>query len=277
MPELPEVERTRLMLEPVMRGARFERVVLRRADLRAPFLPGFAGRLLGQSVTEIERRGKYLLATLSSGDTLVMHLGMSGAFRIDPGKRAVKDEAHSNRHDHVVFQMSTPATIVFNDPRRFGSMDLIAPGGLSTHRVLGGLGPEPLSREFDAAHLARVCRGKRTSLKAALLDQRVVAGLGNIYASEALHRARLSPKRRASTVSTRDGAPRDSAVRLVTSIKAALLYAIGRHDDIETERHRRFRVYDREGAPCPRRGCRGTIVRIVQNARSSFYCPVCQR
>ena len=279
MPELPEVEHTRRLLEPAMQGARIVRVQLRRPDLRSPFPQAFANRLRGQTVTRLTRRGKYLLAILSSGETLVMHLGMSGAFRIDNLTNASRGSAEPDRHDHVAFEMSTPATITFNDPRRFGSMDLLSSADFMAHPVLGALGPEPLSDEFDASALARACQGKRTSLKVALLDQRVVAGLGNIYVSEALHRARLSPRRRASTIATRTGAPRDSARRLATSIKAVLREAVARQEayPARPQRRPRFRVYDREHERCLRKDCGGTIRRITQAARSTFYCPVCQR
>jgi formamidopyrimidine-DNA glycosylase len=279
VPELPEVERTRRLLEPKMQGARIERVRLRRLDLRAPFPRGFAARLRGQTVTRLTRRGKYLLAILSSGETLVMHLGMSGAFRIDETAAPSRGGAGRDRHDHVTFEMSTAARIIFNDPRRFGFMDLFSSAELSAHPLLAGLGPEPLSAEFDAAALARACRGKRTSLKIALMDQRVVAGLGNIYVSEALHRARLSPRRRASTIATRTGAPRDSARRLASAITAVLREAVTRRETYAPRpRHRpRFKVYDREHERCLHADCAGTIKRITQAARSTFYCPVCQR
>jgi formamidopyrimidine-DNA glycosylase len=265
VPELPEVESVRRELQPVMEGARFAGVTTNRPNLRTAFSPDFAARLEGQRVTALARRGKYLLAQLSSGDTLVMHLGMSGSFRIDT------DADAPDPHDHVVFQMSSGATIVFNDPRRFGFMEVIAPADLHAHRGVGLLGPEPLSDAFDATALARACRGKKTSLKAALSDQRVVAGLGNIYVVEALHRARLSPRRRASTIATPGGAPRAHAVRLAAAIKRVLLDAIaGKFDE-------RFRVYDREGERCPTRGCPGVIRRVAQAGRSTFFCPVCQR
>jgi formamidopyrimidine-DNA glycosylase len=279
VPELPEVERTRRMLEPKMQGVRIARVRLGRPDLRAPFPRAFAARLRGQTVTALTRRGKYLLALLSSGETLVMHLGMSGAFRIDELAGASRRGAEPDRHDHVTFEMSTAARIIFNDPRRFGFMDLFSSADLLAHPLLAGLGPEPLADEFNAAALARACRGKRTSLKVALMDQRVVAGLGNIYVSEALHRARLSPRRGASTIATPSGAPRDSARRLAASIKAVLHEAVDRHEAYAPRpRHRpRFKVYDRENERCLHRDCPGTIRRITQAARSTFYCPVCQR
>jgi formamidopyrimidine-DNA glycosylase len=263
VPELPEVELVRLELLPVMEGAQFESVVVNRPDLRTAFPPHFAARLEGRTVRSLQRRGKYLLAYLSSDEILVMHLGMSGWFRIDGDEASV--------HDHVVFVMSSGATIVFNDPRRFGFMDLIASDALNARHSVGALGPEPLSDEFDATVLARACRGKKTSLKAALLDQRVVAGLGNIYVVEALHRAHLSPRRRASTIATSRGSPRDSAVRLAHAIKKVLQDAVARGES------NRFRVYDREGERCPTRGCPGVIRRVTQLGRSTFFCAVCQK
>ena len=257
-----------------MQDARFERVLLRRPDLRTPFPRTFAARLRGQTVARVERRGKYLLIELSSGDTLVMHLGMSGSFNVEAGSAA---RAQAGKHDHVVFEMSPRATITFNDPRRFGFMDLVTHAGLSGHPALSKLGPEPLSPEFDGAALARACRGRKTSLKVALLDQRIVAGIGNIYASEALHRAGLSPRRRASTIATRAGAPLDSAVRLAKAIKTVLIDAIDRGGSYGTTGGPRFRVYEREGQHCLAKGCRGTIKRITQMGRSTFFCPVCQK
>jgi formamidopyrimidine-DNA glycosylase len=249
-------------------------VDVRRPDLRVPFPHHFRSRLEGQRVLSLARRAKYLLATLTSGETLVMHLGMSGSFRVNAGPAAADVDA--DPHDHVVFRMSPGATITFNDPRRFGLMTLLTPPQLARHPVLSRLGPEPLAPEFDAAVLARTCRGRKTSLKAALLDQRVVAGLGNIYASEALHAARLSPFRRASTLAATSGAPRPAAFRLADAIKRVLARAIDRESS-ERYRSARFRVYDREGERCPRAGCRGVIRRRTQNGRSTFYCPVCQR
>jgi formamidopyrimidine-DNA glycosylase len=187
-----------------------------------------------------------------------------------------RDRALENRHDHVVFTMSSGVTVTFNDPRRFGMMDLVAASHLPHHRSLATIGPEPLSRAFDASVLAAGCANRRISLKVALLDQRVVAGIGNIYASEALHLAHLSPLRRASTIATNSGAPRPACARLVTAIKSVLRRAISLK---ESPRYResRFRVYDHEGERCPTPGCRGTIVRAWQAGRSTFYCPICQR
>jgi formamidopyrimidine-DNA glycosylase len=291
MPELPEVETVRRGLQQAMEGERFAKVEVRRGDLRWPLPQDFARRLNGKTVTGIGRRAKYLLADLSSGDVLVMHLGMSGSFHVlrEQDKhlgRYYHERAKDVAHDHVVFHMASGTRVTFNDPRRFGSMKLVARDKLDAEPLLKGLGPEPLGNEFDAAMLARACRGKKTSLKAALLDQRIVAGLGNIYVCEALYRARLSPKRLASTIADRKGAPNERAERLVEAIKAVLHEAI-KAGGSSLRDHRRtdgdlgmfqhnFRVYDREGQPCPT-GCGGTVKRIVQNGRSTFYCPACQK
>jgi formamidopyrimidine-DNA glycosylase len=282
MPELPEVEYARRRLQRTMAGARISRVVVRQAKLRYPFSEDFVGRLEGQTVRAVERRAKYLLVQLSSGDRLLMHLGMSGSFRIirpgriDPSRRRYyHDTSRPEAHDHVIFEMSTGANVVFNDPRRFGFMSLLTPDEHKTHKPLVRLGPEPLAPTFDAQALGRNLARRRTSLKMALSDQRVVGGLGNIYVVEALHRAGLSPTRAASTLVTRKGAPRAGVVRLVQAIREVLKEAIRRQyrpgDDTP------FRVYDRKGERCLRRGCRGTIRRIIQGGRSTFYCPVCQR
>ena len=252
-----------------MKGARFTRVEQRRPDLRSPFPPRFAARLKGQTVLRVGRRAKYLLAVLSSGDTLLMHLGMSGSFRVG-------DPDAIDRHDHVVFHMSSGKVVTFNDPRRFGFMDLLTPRQLTDHPALSALGPEPLSPAFDAAALAMKCRGKKTSLKAALLDQRVVAGLGNIYVSEALHVARLSPYRRTSTIATASGAPKPAAVRLATAIKQVLEEAVARKAKPRSQSGR-FRVYDRAGERCRHARCTGSIAQRTQAGRSTYYCPVCQR
>jgi formamidopyrimidine-DNA glycosylase len=272
MPELPEVEAVRRRLEPVMARQRFKRVIVRRSDLRTPFPRRFAARLAGTTALAVQRRAKYLLIPVSSGDTLVMHLGMSGSFEIDVQRLDPEDA----RHDHVVFHMSSGAVVTFNDPRRFGFMDLLDAEALAAHPVLSTLGLEPLSPEFDASALARACRGKKTPLKAALLDQRVVAGLGNIYAAEALHRAGLSPERHAATIATSSGAPRDAARRLAAAIKDVIAEAVERQTRA-VYRSGRFRVYDREGLPCRRGRCRGTIERRTQAGRSTFFCPRCQR
>ncbi len=293
MPELPEVETVRRGLEPAMEGASFAKVDVRRGDLRWPLPKDFAKRLEGKTVTGLGRRAKYLLADLSSGDVLVMHLGMSGSFHVyrestdGPLGRYYHERSNRVAHDHVVFHMSTGAIVTFNDPRRFGSMKLIARDRLDAEPLLKGLGPEPLGNAFDAAMLAKACAGKKTSLKAALLDQRIVAGLGNIYVCEALYRAHLSPKRMASTIADRKGAPNERATHLVEAIKAVLNAAIKSggsslrdhrltDGDLGMFQHN-FQVYDREGEPCRTAACRGTVKRLVQNGRSTFYCPVCQK
>jgi formamidopyrimidine-DNA glycosylase len=270
VPELPEVELVRRELEPAMEGVRIERVILRRAGLREPFPKRFAERLAGQTVASVGRRAKYLVAALSSGETLLMHLGMSGSFGVSAAEPAPFD-----KHDHVVFRMSSGTVIVFNDPRRFGVMDLLSPARLSKHAAVARLGPEPLSDDFAGAALARACKGRKVALKAALLDQRVVAGLGNIYASEALHTARLSPLRRARTIATPQGQPRESAHRLAAAIKKVLSEAIARQSN-PAYRSARFRVYEREGERCLRPRCGGIIRRRTQAGRSTFYCPRCQ-
>ena len=293
MPELPEVETVRRGLEPAMEGKRFVKVEVRRADLRWPLPKDFARRLTGKTVTGLGRRAKYLLTDLSSGDVLIMHLGMSGSFHVfhEKGGKPLGDYHHQRAqhlaHDHVVFHMSSGAVVTFNDPRRFGSMKIVARAKLDAEPLLNRLGPEPLGNEFDAAMLARACRGKKTSLKAALSDQRVVAGLGNIYVCEALYRAHLSPKRVAASIAGKNSAPNERAYSLVEAIKAVLREAI-KDGGSSLRDHRltdgelgmfqhHFRVYDREGLKCQTPGCRGTIKRVVQTGRSTFYCPVCQK
>jgi formamidopyrimidine-DNA glycosylase len=290
MPELPEVETVRRGLQPVMEGAKILAAEARRKDLRFAFQKDFVARLTGQTVTGLGRRAKYLMADLGSGDVLLMHLGMSGSFRIQKEKDAqTPGQFHHPRgkngaHDHVVFHMSSGAAVIFNDPRRFGYMKIIARNDLDEEPLLRGLGPEPLGNAFDAAMLARSCQGKATTLKAALLDQRVVAGLGNIYVCEALYRAHLSPKRQASTLADRRGAPTDRARRLVDAIHTVLNQAINAGGSSLRD-HRQtsgelgyfqhsFLVYDREGHKC---GCGGVVKRFTQNGRSTFWCPKCQK
>jgi formamidopyrimidine-DNA glycosylase len=271
MPELPEVERVRRRLVPAMVGARFVRVRLHRPDLRLPFSDRFAARLRGTTVGALTRRGKYLLARLDSGETLVMHLGMSGSFRVEPTGSTRDVDPLDLRHDHVTFVMSSGHTVTFNDPRRFGLMQLTDDNWARA----AALGPEPLSRAFDASVLASRAAGRRTALKTLLLDQRVVAGLGNIYASEALHLARLSPLRAASTLATSRGRPRPAAVALTSAIKNVLRKAVAARERA-TYDSARFRVYDREGEPCVTPHCGGVVRRITQGGRSTFYCPRCQ-
>ena len=293
MPELPEVETVRRGLQPVMEGAKILHAEARRKDLRFPFQKDFVARLTGQTVTGLGRRAKYLMADLGSGDVLLMHLGMSGSFRVEKkGDGCAPGEFHHPRskdtaHDHVLFRMSSGADIVFNDPRRFGYMKIIARNALDAEPLLKGLGPEPLGNEFDAAMLAHSCEGKATTLKAALLDQRVVAGLGNIYVCEALYRAHLSPKRQASTLADRKGGPTDHAKRLVDAIHTVLNAAI-KAGGSSLRDHRQtsgelgyfqhsFQVYDREGEKCQTPRCGGTVRRFNQNGRSTFWCPKCQK
>lgn len=293
MPELPEVETVRRGLAPVMEGATVERLEARRADLRWPLPEHFADRMKGRSILALRRRAKYLLADLDRDETLIMHLGMSGSFRVllgneetSPGEFMYPRSVASN-HDHVVFHMHPRATVTFNDPRRFGAMLMSATSLLSDHPLFRGLGPEPLSEGLTPTSLAAACAGRKTSLKAALLDQRIVAGLGNIYVSEALHLAYLSPKRAAGVLADRKGNPTEAAKRLVPAIKKVITAAIeaggsSLRDHRKTDGElgmfqHRFRVYDRDGATCPTRGCKGKIRAIVQNARTTYYCPVCQR
>jgi formamidopyrimidine-DNA glycosylase len=293
MPELPEVETVRRGLQPVMEGAKIVKAEARRKDLRFPFQKDFTARLQGQTVTGLGRRAKYLMADLGSGDVLLMHLGMSGSFRVlEQSEAKTPGEFHHPRgkdsaHDHVVFHMSSGADVVFNDPRRFGYMKIIARNALDDEPLLKGLGPEPLGNEFDAKMLARACANKKTSLKAALLDQRVVAGLGNIYVCEALFRAQLSPRRLAATLATKAGEPTDHAKRLVEAIHAVLNQAI-KAGGSSLRDHRQtsgelgyfqhsFQVYDREGERCQTANCAGVVRRFSQNGRSTFWCPKCQK
>src|SRR6266404_8216255 len=270
MPELPEVEIVRRGLQGAMEGSKIVKAEARRKDLRFPFQKDFVARLEGQTVTGLGRRAKYLMADLASGDVLLMHLGMSGSFRVVAGDgRSAPGKFHHPRsadraHDHVVFHMSSGAAIVFNDPRRFGYMKIFARDKIDDEPLLKGLGPEPLGNEFDAAMLARSCFNKKTSLKAALLDQRVVAGLGNIYVCEALYRSHLSPRRLAATLATKavprkgvaGGEPTEHALRLVTAIHDVLNQAI-KAGGSSLRDHRQttgelgyfqhsFQVYDRE-------------------------------
>lgn len=294
MPELPEVETVRRGLQPAMEGATIARVVQRRPDLRFPFPEMFAARLEGRKVAHLGRRAKYLLATIDSGETLVMHLGMSGRFAITPaqgrGKQIgeyVHTAGNDPAHDHVTLHMTNGAVVTYNDARRFGFMLLIPTVELAAHALFCDLGVEPLGDDLDAAHLAKQARGRKTDLKAFLLDQRNIAGLGNIYVAEALHRARLSPKKRAASLAAGNGTPSPHAVRLVPEIKAVLQAALQaggstlrdyrQADGALGYFQHRFEVYGREGQACGHAGCSGHIKRIVQAGRSTFYCPKCQR
>jgi formamidopyrimidine-DNA glycosylase len=293
MPELPEVETVRRGLQPAMEGSKIVKAEARRKDLRFPFQKDFVARLEGQIVTGLGRRAKYLMADLASGDVLLMHLGMSGSFRVVAGDtKNTPGKFHHPRgedraHDHVVFHMSSGATIVFNDPRRFGYMKIFSRDRIEHEPLLRGLGPEPLGNEFDAKMLARACANKKTSLKAALLDQRVVAGLGNIYVCEALFRSQLSPRRSAATLATKKLEPTDHAKRLVGAIHDVLNQAI-KAGGSSLRDHRQtsgelgyfqhsFQVYDREGETCQTAKCSGIVKRFTQNGRSTFWCPKCQK
>lgn len=298
MPELPEVETVRRGLTPVMEGARIVRVEQRRANLRTPFPERFVERLEGATVTALGRRAKYLVVDLSSGEVLIAHLGMSGSFRIRfPDAEVVPGEFHIPRdrsaaHDHVVFHLDGPGappgtTVTYNDPRRFGFMDLVTRDGLPGHASLAGLGIEPLGNELSAEHLAALFRDKAAPLKAALLDQRLVAGLGNIYVCEALWRAGLAPTLPAGDTLTKAGRPSRKLGALASAIRAVLEEAVtaggsSLRDHRQTDGElgyfqHSFAVYDREGEPCARPSCTGVVGRLVQSGRSTFHCPVCQR
>ncbi|WP_099865871.1 bifunctional DNA-formamidopyrimidine glycosylase/DNA-(apurinic or apyrimidinic site) lyase [Pararhizobium haloflavum] len=299
MPELPEVETVRRGLAPAMEGARIVAVDQRRPDLRFPFPADFADRLAGRTIVALGRRAKYLLIELDDGGVLVCHLGMSGSFRVETETLASAPATFHHkrsklaRHDHVVFHLYAGDTsggckVIYNDPRRFGFMDIVATkGDLDAHPYFAGMGREPTGNDLDAAYLARKFAGKSAPLKAALLDQRVIAGLGNIYVCEALWRARLSPRRLAGSLVRVNGQPGERLVTLSTAIRAVIADAIAaggsslrdyvRADGSLGYFQHSFSVYDREGAPCPRQDCGDTVRRIVQSGRSTFYCPRCQR
>lgn len=296
MPELPEVETVTRGLARVMEGAVFEKVELRRADLRFPFPPGFATRLAGQRIDALSRRAKYIVGHLSGGDVLLMHLGMSGRFVIcesdrtgAPGRfhhSAGAPSGADDPHAHVVFTLDNGTTVIYCDPRRFGMMDLFPRAAMPDHKLLRSIGIEPLGNELSGGFLNDAFRGKRTPVKAALLDQGIVAGIGNIYACEALFRAGISPRRLAhSLTSARHSTGRTE--RLAEAVREVLKDAIAAggstlRDYVQTDGElgyfqHAFQVYDREGSACARAGCGGTVARIVQSGRSTFYCPACQR
>ena len=286
MPELPEVETVRRGLEAAMAGARLTGVEQRRPDLRFPFPERFAERLTGQRVEALRRRAKYLIADLDGAEVLVMHLGMSGSFRIEQARGPIPGAGAKNPlHDHVTFDLSTGARIIYNDPRRFGFMQLIRRPEFAAHPLFNNIGIEPLGDEFDGAALARLFAGKTTSLKAALLDQALIAGLGNIYVCETLHRAGLSPRRAAASLACNDGTPSERATRLARVIRAVLNEAVAAGGSSLRD-HRKtdgalgyfqhsFRIYGRAGQPCAR--CGGLVRRITQSGRATFYCGGCQR
>ncbi len=283
MPELPEVETVRRGLTSAMEGVVIERVEVNRPDLRWPFPDRMTDRLSGKRVNRLWRRSKYIMIDLSSGETLLIHLGMSGRMIVsgDPLGQFVHNHPAPAKHDHVVFHMANGARVTFNDPRRFGAMDLLATDAADQHKLLSSLGPEPLSNDFHEDHLISAFRNKNTPVKSALLDQRIVAGLGNIYVCEALFRAGVSPRRKAGQVS------KQRVATLVPVIRQVLQDAIEaggsslrdfRQADGELGYFQHsFDVYGREGEPCRTNGCNGSIQRITQSGRSSFYCAQCQR
>jgi formamidopyrimidine-DNA glycosylase len=289
MPELPEVETVRLGLAPALLGHSLTRVNVKRADLRKAFPENFATRLTGRRVVAVTRRAKYLLIGLDNNTTLVMHLGMSGRITIHHGEARAKpgrfhnkapdDGSGSGKHDHVVFETDADARIVFNDHRRFGLMTLVDTDTLEQDKLFRDVGIEPLSAKFNTAALAKMLDGKKTPIKSALLDQRLIAGLGNIYVCEALFRSRISPKRLAGAIG------KDRLAPLAAAIKKVLKDAIAAGGSTLRDHaqatgdpgnfQHQFLVYGREGKPC-KLGCPGTVKRIVQSGRSTFYCPKCQ-
>jgi formamidopyrimidine-DNA glycosylase len=297
MPELPEVETVRRGLQPVLEGARIVNVEVRRPDLRFPLPPDFVGRISGKRVEALGRRAKYLTVHLEGGPVLICHLGMSGSFRIEEGRRSTTpgtfhhERSKDTAHDHVVFDVEGKrgkrSTVIFNDPRRFGFMLFAEEGRLDEHPMLADLGVEPTGNALDGPMISDLFRGKAAPLKAALLDQTLIAGLGNIYVSEALWRAGLSPKRAAGTIASKPGRPSPRADRLAESVRNVIADAIAAggsslRDYVHADGslgyfQHSFSVYDREGEPCHRPGCGSTISRIVQSGRSTFYCRTCQR
>ena len=283
MPELPEVETVRRGLEPVMTGHVIARADIRRPDLRWPFPDRMAERLTGKRVERLRRRSKYILVDLDSGETLIIHLGMSGRMLISGQMLGEFHHDHPvpEKHDHVVFDMDSGARVTFNDARRFGAMDLASTDKTESHWLLSGIGPEPLGNAFDEDYLISRLNGRNMPVKSALLDQRIVAGLGNIYVCEILHRAGISPKRKAGQIAAH-------RIRALVPIIRQVLEEAIEAGGSSLRDHRQtsgelgyfqhtFRAYDREGQPCQTPGCTGTITRIVQSGRSSFYCAQCQR
>jgi formamidopyrimidine-DNA glycosylase len=292
MPELPEVETVVRGLRPALEGRIISGITLSQHRLRFPYPDGFAERLQGRRFIAVRRRAKYILAGLEGGQTLLWHLGMTGRFTVKPPQGPARnlgefydetaaDTDGTGTHQHVVFTLDDGSRITYSDPRRFGFADLIGDSEMAAHKLLCDIGPEPLGNEFNAEHLAKAFHGKKAPLKAALLDQHVVAGLGNIYVSEILHRAGLRPSRAAKTVKA------DKLDLIVRHTRAVLEEAIlaggstlqdfAHADGARGEFQQRFLVYDREGEPCQTPACKGSVKRIVQSGRSSFYCPKCQK
>ncbi|WP_438750720.1 bifunctional DNA-formamidopyrimidine glycosylase/DNA-(apurinic or apyrimidinic site) lyase [Pararhizobium sp. O133] len=296
MPELPEVETVRRGLTPAMEGSLLVRAELRRPDLRFPFPADFSTLVSGRRILSLGRRAKYLLIDLEGGDVIIAHLGMSGSFRVEEGagSETPGDFHHprgkDEKHDHVIFHLETvkgPARVIYNDPRRFGFMDVTRREALGNHAFFRDLGEEPTGNVLDADYLAKRFAGKAQPLKSALLDQKNIAGLGNIYVCEALWRSGLSPMRAAGTLVDGKGKPKKPLVVLTEAIRAVIADAIAAggsslRDHIQTDGtlgyfQHSFSVYDREGEPCRTPGCAGTVARVVQAGRSTFYCPKCQK
>ena len=283
MPELPEVETVMRGIEPAMTGYKIDELILNRPDLRWPFPGGMAERVSGAKVLGLRRRSKYILADLDSNETLLIHLGMSGRILVsgDPLGNFVHDHPPIEKHDHVIFSMENGARITFNDPRRFGALDLLDTNSGDAHPLLRNIGPEPFGNEFHEDHLVNILKKKNSPIKSALLDQRIVAGLGNIYVCEVLFRAGVSPKKLASKISAKRTAP---MVAIIRDVLGEAIQAGGstlkdfRHSDGELGYFQHtFKVYGREGETCSNTDCEAEVKRIVQSGRSSFYCPKCQR
>lgn len=293
MPELPEVETVRRGLAPTMEGATLTKLELRRPNLRYPFADGLADALEGRKITALSRRAKYLMIFFNGGPVLVCHLGMSGSFRA--AEKVLGDFAHARSkieaHDHVLFHLTqadgTEHIIIYNDPRRFGFMFMEDANAVFENPHLVTLGLEPTGNALDGQRLATMMAGKLTPLKSALLDQRLIAGLGNIYVCEALWRSGLSPKRKAGTLSLKTGKPTEKCKSLATNIRQVIAEAIDAggsslRDHVQTDGslgyfQHGFAAYDREGSDCAKHDCNGKIKRITQSGRSTFYCPSCQR
>lgn len=296
MPELPEVETVMRGLSPHMTGAKLVKIEQNRENLRFPFPKDFVKRLTDVKVEYLSRRAKYVLVHLSSKDILMMHLGMSGKFTVN-GDVSLGENNVNPKHDHIVFHLSNGDVIRYNDPRRFGYMDLVEDGNLQNHKSFIDLGPEPLGNEFSEVTLAeksvikdkngKVKQAKKTPIKTFLLDQRVVAGLGNIYVLEALYKVKINPKQPVSILVTKAGKPTKKATELTKAIRQVLRDAIkaggstlkdyAKADGSLGYFQHSFQVYGREGEACLAKGCKGTIERIVQSGRSSFFCPNCQK
>jgi len=294
MPELPEVETVRRGLAPFMEGRRIGMLTLNRADLRFPLPKDFRARVEGLRVLHLGRRAKYLVIELENDLSIIAHLGMSGSFRIEESASELADFHHprskDQAHDHIIVTMVDDAgvevRIIYNDPRRFGFMDLMPTSELDRYPAFSTLGPEPAGNTLSADYLAERFQGKKSPIKAALLDQRVIAGLGNIYVCEALHRSGIGPERLATSLVTKTGRPSRQLDGLTRAIRDVISEAIAAggsslRDHIQTDGslgyfQHRFRVYDREGQRCVTPGCKGTVARIVQSGRSTFHCPTCQ-